>query len=57
MAPMALLTLPTDMLRDANAHPQTASPHGERKERLYAVALTAILMAAPLGLVLLPLLR
>ena len=52
MAPMALLTLPTEMLRDADQHPHPASPHGERRERVYALALMLLLFGAPLGMML-----
>lgn len=52
MAPMALLTLPTDMLRGTSEIPHLNSPHGERQERLFALTLTLLLIGAPLGVML-----
>lgn len=56
MTPMSLLTLPHGTLRNASEqYPQAfrASPHGERRERLYALAVFLVLLSAPLGAVLL----
>ncbi len=53
MAPMALLTLPTEVLREATLNPHADSPHGERNERAYALALMLLVMGIPMSALLL----
>jgi hypothetical protein len=48
---MALLTLPTEMLRGVGDTQALASPHGERQERLFALTLALLMVGAPLVLV------
>lgn len=56
MTPMSLLALPPETLRDVSEqeqqHAPAATPHGERRERFYALALVCVLLSAPLGAVL-----
>jgi hypothetical protein len=53
-----LLALPPETLREASEQLQqhqripASTPHGERRERFYALALVCVLLSAPLGAVL-----
>lgn len=51
MNPMSLLTLPGHMLSESYYHPQQASSHGERDERLFALAVSLVSFCAALALV------
>ena len=53
MNPMSLLTLSPESLQAAVAHAGSCSPHGERRERHYALALALSLLLVPTSLLLL----
>jgi len=53
MNPMSLLTLSPESLRAAATHAGGSSPHGERRERRYALALALALLLVPTSLLLL----
>jgi hypothetical protein len=49
---MSLLAVPPDALRDVSVHQVQPSPHGERRERFYSLAVALVLLATPLYAVL-----